>query len=293
MRKLRKKLLKPPYWQTGDVYLYQDLPSTNSYLRDNYDLFKPNDIVRADLQTSGRGQYSKTWVNHRNESLTFSLALAEDLLGNSTFVITQLMALSLTRTLDEFGLASFIKYPNDIMVDKKKIAGILVERKLSERVYIIGMGINVNFSKKDNEVIDQPYTSMHHYSKEVSVQNLFEKLLVNLSNYLEVWQQKGFEPFTQQWKFKSNLINKYVIINQGIGGILSGKVLSIDGEGRLSIAPLEENLDEKSGKKSSVKDRTNDNAKKQARHLMIKQEKRVFLSDNSHIITIKNGFYDE
>ncbi len=99
-------------------------------------------IVLAEKQESGRGRYGRRWLSAPG-GLYFSFIIRAE----GGFPLSELTSLGIVKTLESFGISCKIKLPNDIISDKKKVAGILIVKKGT--VYITGIGINVN-----NEVAD-------------------------------------------------------------------------------------------------------------------------------------------
>lgn len=105
-------------------------------------------LVTAEYQTAGRGQRGNRWQSHAGENLTFSVVLEPGfLVAEEQFCLSKVASLALTDTLADLGVAARIKWPNDIYVGDRKIAGILIENDLSGSVIrrsILGIGLNVN-----------------------------------------------------------------------------------------------------------------------------------------------------
>ena len=127
-----------------------NVSSTNSYvsrLLSQENLTEPV-IVWADYQESGKGQGSHTWDSNRGENLLMSLLLFPAFLSaSSQFRLSMAASLAITDTLDSVGIAAEIKWPNDILSQKGKIAGILIEHGISGKSIshsIIGIGLNLN-----------------------------------------------------------------------------------------------------------------------------------------------------
>lgn len=130
--------------------------STNRYLRDEADALWDKYaaeagfvVVKAKHQTSGRGQRGNKWCSNAGENLLFSVLLrpGEMLKVGKQFLLSQAVALSLHHTMKRYGIETRLKWPNDIYVGNRKLAGILVEVDYSGTFVeqaIIGIGINVN-----------------------------------------------------------------------------------------------------------------------------------------------------
>jgi len=110
-------------------------------------VFKEGLVVTASYQSDGNGQRGKAWESNANENLLMSVVIEPELKLDEQFLISKIVALSVCDLLKSFGVEAEIKWPNDILVVKQKIAGILMQNK-SQGNYIthsvIGLGFNVN-----------------------------------------------------------------------------------------------------------------------------------------------------
>lgn len=110
--------------------------------------YRHGDIIWAEHQTAGRGQRGHTWTSPEGENLTFSLVLEPHFLPVSEqFLLSETVALALTETFADYGIATRIKWTNDIYAGDRKLVGILIEHNYSgSRLArtIVGIGINVN-----------------------------------------------------------------------------------------------------------------------------------------------------
>ncbi len=128
----------------------QSVGSTNTYLADHADRFSHGDIVMAVEQTSGRGQRGNSWEADPGKNLTLSMLLRpEGIDASRQFDISRAVALGTALMLQDLlpGMEVLIKWPNDIYVGDRKIAGILIENTLTGRLIdrsIAGIGININ-----------------------------------------------------------------------------------------------------------------------------------------------------
>lgn len=127
----------------------ESVDSTNNYAAKVFksDEVGPGAVILADIQKNGRGQRDKTWQSDAFENLTFSFTAAINLWKiNSLMDLNRIVALSLYELFKEIGLEPKIKWPNDIMINDKKISGILIENffRGEKAKTIVGIGINVN-----------------------------------------------------------------------------------------------------------------------------------------------------
>lgn len=128
----------------------EETASTNSYLRGlvEKEPLAEGSVVVADFQTAGRGQKGNSWESERGKNLMFSVILYPHFLpANRQFLISQITALSVKETLDEYIDGIAVKWPNDIYWHDRKICGMLIENDLSGkelRFSVLGIGININ-----------------------------------------------------------------------------------------------------------------------------------------------------
>lgn len=143
---------------------FKSLSSTNDWAKRGMKLF-PRDkltLVSADRQTQGRGQFGRKWLSSEEGNIYASFCFFIDDDKQDAFALTHKFATSLVHVLKELGITAHIKKPNDLLVNQKKIAGILCETmqfppKLG---IVIGIGLNVNFDKTSLETVGQPATSL-------------------------------------------------------------------------------------------------------------------------------------
>ena len=159
--------------------------STNDYtlsLKDSL-VFKEGLVVTASYQSGGHGQRGKAWESNANENLLLSVVIEPKLKLEKQHLISRIVALSVCDLLRSIGIESVIKWPNDILVTKLKIAGILIQNKVQGNFIthsIIGLGFNVN------QLLFKAYspkaTSLHlQFNKEYDVLEIQEKFLIFLS----------------------------------------------------------------------------------------------------------------
>lgn len=143
------------FFDTPVVYLPKT-DSTNDYLK-NSPLTQPL-MVYTDYQTSGRGQYGRVWEAKRGENLLFSFQyFPQNVLVEQGFVYSQMVALAIVEVLDEIlhPTPAYIKWPNDIIVNNKKIAGVLIENSIQHNFIqkiVVGIGLNLYQTEFDSHI---------------------------------------------------------------------------------------------------------------------------------------------
>jgi BirA family transcriptional regulator, biotin operon repressor / biotin---[acetyl-CoA-carboxylase] ligase len=136
-----------------------DLDSTNTYLQQ---LISNNEkdieglVVVAENQNKGRGQRGNDWNSEEGKNLTFSILLKSKLLVQHQFLLSKVISLGILDFLNKLGIVNAtIKWPNDVYIDKNKVAGILIENTIREnKIYnsIVGIGLNVNQINFNNKI---------------------------------------------------------------------------------------------------------------------------------------------
>lgn len=149
------------------IYAIEETTSTNDDARDPR--YRHGDIVWTERQTAGRGQRGHTWTSPEGQNLTFTLVLEPTFLPvEEQFLLSETVALALTDTFAKFGLATRIKWTNDIYAGDRKLVGMLIEHNLSEGRLartIAGIGINVNQSEFD-PALPNPVSMMQATGRE-------------------------------------------------------------------------------------------------------------------------------
>ena len=126
-----------------------DVDSTNDYVKSlkKSKLFQEGLVIISDFQKHGRGQRANQWESEKGKNLIISVVIEPNISIVKQFDMNKIVSLSIMDCLLILGLESKIKWPNDILVKKRKIAGILIDNLISKykiRYSIIGVGININ-----------------------------------------------------------------------------------------------------------------------------------------------------
>lgn len=176
------------------------IDSTNAYAQQHAAAFAPDRVtcITAEEQTAGRGRFRRRWHSPRGVNLyaTFYFQLPPNTphLGS----LSQWMAACCASLFLEEGLHPKIKWPNDLQLSGKKVAGILCETVFRENVIevILGIGINVNMSREELAQIDQPATSLREETGRLwDREALLEQLIKKFTEQLSRFRREGFAPF--------------------------------------------------------------------------------------------------
>ena len=161
------------------IHRIEETTSTNDDARDAK--YRHGDIVWAERQTAGRGQRGHKWSSAEGLNLTFSLVLEPRFLpAGEQFLLNEAVALALTDTFAQFGIAARIKWTNDIYVGDRKLVGILIEHNhagASLSRTIAGIGINVNQTAFD-PALPNPVSLAQAGGRKFNRSRLLETFLV-------------------------------------------------------------------------------------------------------------------
>ena len=164
-----------------DIIWLDVAESSNDEARKAIDSLDNLSVVAVRCQTAGRGQGANTWLTAPGENLTFSIVLKDlDILPNQQVAISQITALSVVKFLEQHGIDSKIKLPNDIYVGKRKICGILIENTLCAgkiKWSIVGIGINVNNEDFPCDLKDKATSIYIETGKETEREILINEIL--------------------------------------------------------------------------------------------------------------------
>lgn len=184
---------------------FDTIDSTNTWAKQQAPTFERNAItlVTAGTQTAGRGRFNRVWVSPPNQNIyaTFCFFIEKHRtdIGN----LPQIMALSAAKMMENLGFKPKLKWPNDVLLSNKKVAGILCETTpFSDQLCVIlGIGINVNMPCEVLEKIDRPATSLLvEGGNSLDVEQVLEALQGEFVESLDIYMNEGFYPFLEPYK---------------------------------------------------------------------------------------------
>jgi BirA family biotin operon repressor/biotin-[acetyl-CoA-carboxylase] ligase len=195
-------------------------------------------VVVARVQKKGRGRFDRVWESP-DGGLYLSVILRPNVTPDKTTLIPLVAAVAVHETLDSYGLPATIKWPNDVRINGKKIAGILLESELDEKkvVYVVlGVGINLNVDVDvfSPEIRLVSTSVSNELGVEVDYHVFLEKFLVSLDKYYTFFLNEEFDFILHEWKKHSDTIGKKVIVVTSSGKI-KGKAVDIDESGYLIV----------------------------------------------------------
>lgn len=226
----------------GRNILYCDsVPSTNNLAKElAAQGAADGTIVVAEEQTSGKGRLGRQWSSAKYKGLFFTVILYPPLIPSEANVLTLMTAVAMAEAIrNETGVAAGIKWPNDLLVNGKKICGILVELSAEmERInyIVVGVGVNVNQEESDfPEEVRLNATSLKaHTGAGISRVKLLQSFLKEFEKWYDISLAQGFAPALSRWKEMSVSLNCPVRISNPKSS-WDGWAEDIDNDGALLV----------------------------------------------------------
>ncbi|MFA6627256.1 MAG: biotin--[acetyl-CoA-carboxylase] ligase [Bacilli bacterium] len=175
------------------VVTFDSLPSTNQYIKDHYMTLPHKSVIVATHQTSGRGRFHRSWIDVAGTNLLCSILLKETCFTYPVEQCSLVGALSVAKTIDKY-CDNDIKWPNDILIHHRKVAGILLEAvsTSSLEAVIVGIGINVNQSQFAPELSHKATSLAQVITHPIDPMQLLDELLVHFDEQYERLQRGTF-----------------------------------------------------------------------------------------------------
>ena len=225
----------------GELFIYQELGSTNQVADDlAFQGAPPFSLVVADSQTTGKGRYGRSWVTQPGKALAFSLILDPEpslIENNQLEKISGLGALAVAETLSEtLALDAEIKWPNDVLVNGKKVAGVLVDINWSGtdlKAVVLGIGINVSEGSVPDSPLNYPASSLEELAgKKISRLDLLFEVIQSL---LKWYPRITTQTFLTAWEGYLAFKNQQVRLVSAEGTVDQGRLMGISDVGSLII----------------------------------------------------------
>jgi BirA family biotin operon repressor/biotin-[acetyl-CoA-carboxylase] ligase len=234
---LKKKLSK---LNIGGLRYFDSIGSTNDEALAWATAGAPDfSIVIADEQTRGRGRLDRKWFTPKGSGLAFSLILrpSADLNPHLSRTVG-LAALSIAESCSKLGLVPRIKWPNDILLNGKKTAGILVETVWSSDEVdslVIGMGVNVyKTSVPPAELLQFPATNLEDALSTAMPPR--EDILFNILDAFLHWRERiGSDEFIRSWAEMLAFRGEQVQVQTGSEAFITGELIGLEPDGSLRL----------------------------------------------------------
>ena len=211
-----------------EIFL-ENIDSTNLWAKTNIEELEDKTIVFTGAQTQGRGRLQRKWVDLGKGNLFMSIVLKPDKNYEHYANLTQYLSVTLCKTLEEYGIKPEIKWPNDVLVNGKKIAGILAETSVKGTKFkglVLGIGVNLNAQEKDFSKIDKKVTSLNlEVGETIDMVEFKNKLVTSFFKDYNQFLEEGFKFIKRDYLALANFLDKELcvaLINETKTGVASG-----------------------------------------------------------------------
>ena len=224
----------------GRNFIYCDeIESTNTELLAGKQQFKKNGTVfLAEKQIAGKGRKGRTWLSAKGLNLTFSILLTKETISElNVNHLNLISSLAVSMAIENlYQLKTELKWPNDVLIDKKKVAGILTETSIRgskiERV-VIGIGINLNQIAFHGEFNFPPTSLKIELKDDIDRENMLAEILNNFEELLFDLELKP-KAILNEWRNKCQMIGDKITITEN-DKIKTGIFHDIDDDGFLLL----------------------------------------------------------
>ena len=201
---------------------FKEIDSTNSYLKNTYRLLDNFTFVSADYQSNGKGREDRVWQSNSGENLMFSFLIKNEELMKQSPILSILTAVEVAKEIEMFGIDNVgIKWPNDVLINDKKVCGILLEGQVPEYL-VVGVGLNVN-QKDFPDGLRRPATSLSLETKQdIETKELKERLFKSIVNNFSNLKTNDYLEYFRNHNYLQNkrvrvLINNEPFIGEVVG----------------------------------------------------------------------------
>ncbi|MBS7333214.1 biotin--[acetyl-CoA-carboxylase] ligase [Faecalibacter bovis] len=206
------------------IITFDTLPNTNDYLSD---LSKKDanswTVIHTYNQTEGRGYAGNKWIEEENKNLTFSLLIKSDLEYMELIYLNQWIANSIYKSLSQFSKGFEIKWPNDIILNGKKICGVLVENSKSKDGMNSVIGIGVNLNQTDFNHLPKATSLANETDKVYDIMTILEHIVLTFKNEYYLIEDKNFDEISSYYNnklFRKDVISTFIKNGVEVKGII-------------------------------------------------------------------------
>jgi len=218
------------------VHWLESVPSTNLFLRNKLKTSSSDFdgwLFSAYEQTRGRGRGERSWFSSAKTNLCFSFFIAVEKKIEEVPSSAMAVALAVSEWLNVHGVSAKPKWPNDVLVNDKKICGILSEHV--DQGIIVGVGLNINMNCDEAEKIDRPATSLFiETGKMLPLSDALESLLPVIGRWVDRWKDGGFKAIQERWIQQTGPLGKPLCVHDG-ETVKKGKLAGFGAFGELHL----------------------------------------------------------
>ena len=224
----------------NEVRWLSECGSTNAYAKEHFEEFGPVGAVYTTNQTAGRGRLGRSWVNAEGRALYYTAVIREPLAQPATLPLLASLAVR-DQLAQRYGVDCQIKWPNDLLLQGKKVCGILSEMQLNENgsidYAIVGIGVNVDLNPQDfPEDLRNTAASLNaSFGKNYKCTEVLSNILQEFAVLYQEWLEEGAQVILEPWKELNCTLNRRVFVKDNDEVIFSGEVVAINEAGAIIV----------------------------------------------------------
>lgn len=234
-----------------NLLIFEEIDSTNSEAirLAKQGVLNGNFVIWAHKQTNGRGRKGKIWVSHESNLLFSVWFNSVKIPVNEQPLVSFAASLAVYKAIDKVRKIHFynsrdisflnnfdlkLKWPNDVLLNEKKISGILIEALKVNNVshLIVGIGVNVKHAPQN---ITRISTDLLSYDINTSPGELLNLIIIELHKLFIIWRREGFSKIRNLWIKKAYKLNQEVILQENENKFIKGIFRDIDEMGNIQI----------------------------------------------------------
>lgn len=228
------------------IHYFKETESTNILARDMAGSVDEGTVVIAESQTGGRGRLGRKWISPEG-GIWLSVVLKPRMQPLYAPRITLLAGVAVAKTIRSYGLPAKIKWPNDVLINGKKVCGILTEigaEMDSIQYVIVGVGIDANVDTETfpEEFRDSSTSLKSELGNDIDRVEFVQRLLLELEVLYMKFQKEGFSSIMEEWRIMSATIGEWVKITTQ-SRTMYGEAIGVDSEGALILETGEGKLE--------------------------------------------------
>lgn len=208
------------------IYRFDEIDSTNEYAKSLIKQAPEGAVVLADRQTAGRGRLGKNWYSP-DGGLWMSVILRPPEMS----LMSVIGGIAICEALSCYGVLAVIKWPNDILLNEKKIAGILTE--IIDDSVILGIGINLNIRTFPEELQGIASSVFLETKKHFGKEMIYQTLCTELDYCYMLLRNQEIPHILMKWRNYTTMLGRDVIIELPDNKMMTGRVLDISNDGSL------------------------------------------------------------
>jgi BirA family transcriptional regulator, biotin operon repressor / biotin---[acetyl-CoA-carboxylase] ligase len=221
------------------LFVFDDVVSTNTIAKElALTGAKEGTVVIAKTQTHGRGRLDRIWQSPEG-GVYISVILRPTSPAEKTSLLPFVAALAVTTTIESYRVHATIKWPNDVRVNEKKIAGILLESELKGPIVnyvVIGIGINLNVDLilLSSDLQSRSTSMISELNRRIDPNEFLNRFFHQFYSFYTLFKENQYENIVNQWRLKTDTIGRYIQIQTPLVTV-QGTALDVDQSGFLLL----------------------------------------------------------